>query len=233
MPIPVRCACGKALNAPDSLAGKKAKCPGCGAVLSIPAAGVAPAAKPAAPAPRPAAAPAKPTPKPAASGTKAVPKPTSPAQAKTEVATPADGKDLHAYSSCPTCNSFVSKKDAICVQCGTHLVTGKQLSTVMSSEPTGPVKGVAILCLFLNLALPGLGTLIGGGKGMRQTGCVQLGFVLVAVALLVLGAREPYRGWLEMVPGGSAPLAGAAFAGGVIWALLTSLKILKNAKPAS
>lgn len=36
MPIAVRCACGKSINAPDQLAGKKAKCPSCGAALSIP-----------------------------------------------------------------------------------------------------------------------------------------------------------------------------------------------------
>lgn len=38
MPISVNCECGKSLRAPDSLAGKKAKCPQCGAVVSLPAA---------------------------------------------------------------------------------------------------------------------------------------------------------------------------------------------------
>lgn len=37
MPIPVQCDCGKSLNVPDKLAGKKGKCPACGAVLNIPA----------------------------------------------------------------------------------------------------------------------------------------------------------------------------------------------------
>jgi predicted RNA-binding Zn-ribbon protein involved in translation (DUF1610 family) len=37
--IQVKCAkCGTRLKAPDALAGKKAKCPGCGAVLEVPAA---------------------------------------------------------------------------------------------------------------------------------------------------------------------------------------------------
>lgn len=37
MPISVSCPeCGKGLKAPDALAGKKAKCPGCGAVVPIP-----------------------------------------------------------------------------------------------------------------------------------------------------------------------------------------------------
>ncbi len=38
MPIPVKCSCGKQISAPDKLAGKRAKCPGCGEALSIPAA---------------------------------------------------------------------------------------------------------------------------------------------------------------------------------------------------
>lgn len=39
MPISVKCdECGKGLKAPDALAGKKAKCPQCGAVIPIPAA---------------------------------------------------------------------------------------------------------------------------------------------------------------------------------------------------
>ncbi len=39
MPIHVECDCGKSLNVPDKLAGKKGKCPACGAVLNIPAKG--------------------------------------------------------------------------------------------------------------------------------------------------------------------------------------------------
>ena len=37
MPISVKCGdCGKALKAPDALAGKKARCPDCGAVVAVP-----------------------------------------------------------------------------------------------------------------------------------------------------------------------------------------------------
>ena len=38
MSIPVSCNCGKHVNAPDHLAGKTVKCPGCGNPLTIPAA---------------------------------------------------------------------------------------------------------------------------------------------------------------------------------------------------
>ena len=37
MPIVVRCSCGKSLRAPDSLAGKAARCPACKSPLRIPA----------------------------------------------------------------------------------------------------------------------------------------------------------------------------------------------------
>ena len=36
MPITVNCACGKVLRVADAHAGKRAKCPGCGAVLPVP-----------------------------------------------------------------------------------------------------------------------------------------------------------------------------------------------------
>ena len=39
MPISVKCSdCGKALKAPDALAGQKAKCPDCGAMVVVPSA---------------------------------------------------------------------------------------------------------------------------------------------------------------------------------------------------
>src|SRR5262245_9080026 len=36
MPIPVSCACGRALRLKDDLAGRKVRCPTCGAVLTVP-----------------------------------------------------------------------------------------------------------------------------------------------------------------------------------------------------
>lgn len=36
MPITFDCACGKTLRVPDASAGKKAKCPVCGAVVAVP-----------------------------------------------------------------------------------------------------------------------------------------------------------------------------------------------------
>lgn len=42
MSIQFSCACGHNLNAPDEMAGKRAKCPKCGAVISIPLGGPPP-----------------------------------------------------------------------------------------------------------------------------------------------------------------------------------------------
>jgi hypothetical protein len=50
--------CAKTLNVPDSLAGKRVKCPGCGGVLELPSAPAEAASEPAAP-PAPAPAPAR------------------------------------------------------------------------------------------------------------------------------------------------------------------------------
>lgn len=226
MPIAVKCSCGKALSAPDHLAGKRVKCPGCGNPLGIPGAS-APAAKPAAAAPKPAAPAAKP------------PAPKAPAGAKPAArppATPAEeDKPLHDYASCPNCNAFVSKKDAICIHCGLNLITGKKLSTVHSKEPTGPPKNIAMLCLVLNvLPLPGVGTLIGAGKSQRPTGFMQMGLGLLGIAGWVLIAMDIPAGignTLGLVPAGTVILPLLPYLGGAIWGIGSGLAILANAKP--
>jgi len=43
MPIAVACKCGKKFQAPDSLAGKRVKCPGCQQLLVVPGGQAAPA----------------------------------------------------------------------------------------------------------------------------------------------------------------------------------------------
>lgn len=258
MPIPVKCPCGKSLSAPDHLAGKRVKCPGCGNPLAIPVAGAArpaatlpgakPAPKPAAPSPsKPAPRPAVPAPKPPAARPKPVaarPVPAKPAVAAKPASRPAPApapkkaeggdEDLHDHSSCPSCNSFVSKKDAICIHCGLNLVTGKQLTTVHSKDPTGPPKGVAVLCMILNLLIPGSGTLVGGGAAHRMTGVYQMLTALVGVAFFVLiGMNIPpgVGGWLKIVPAGAILVPLLPILGAVGWALPSSLEILKNAKP--
>ena len=233
MPIRVTCTCGKSLNAPDTLAGKKAKCPGCGRVLSIPGAGAAaakapaPAAKPTAAKPAPAVA--KPAPKPALGGTtQIVMRPPSSA------AKLPPSPELHNHASCPSCNAFVSKKDALCVQCGMNLVTGRKLTTVHSKEPTGPAKNVATTCLVLNIfPLPGVGTLIGGGKDERMHGLLQLITYLVGVAFWNPWYPGMYKILEEGFGGGLiATILGPLLTlGGMGWGAWAGVEILKNAKP--
>ena len=42
MPIVVTCNCGKSYHAPDTLQGKRVKCPACGGVVTVPMAAAAP-----------------------------------------------------------------------------------------------------------------------------------------------------------------------------------------------
>ncbi|HOD83416.1 MAG: hypothetical protein BWX88_03786 [Planctomycetes bacterium ADurb.Bin126] len=55
MSILVRCVCGKAMNVKDEHAGKRGRCPACGAIIDIPAATTTQPSTPPATAPRPAA----------------------------------------------------------------------------------------------------------------------------------------------------------------------------------
>ncbi|MBI4230942.1 MAG: hypothetical protein HY608_08925 [Planctomycetes bacterium] len=117
--IRVACACGKALAVPASYAGKKVKCPGCGNVLVVPGpAAAAPSAVPK-PAPAVAAPPKAPVAAKAAKGAAAVPKP-HPKAAESDP----ERKPLHDRHDCPGCGKFVSFFDAICLDCGTNMLTG-------------------------------------------------------------------------------------------------------------
>src|SRR5438874_2336436 len=105
MSIVVSCSCGKRLRARDELAGKRAKCPGCGKMLVVPPKAVdpeediydvidPPAAAPSAP--KPAAKPiAAPRPAIAAAPTYSptVPGRIAPAPKSSPVATPALGQE--------------------------------------------------------------------------------------------------------------------------------------------
>src|SRR5687768_5574069 len=102
MPIEVSCECGKRLRAPDSSAGRRAKCPGCGRVLQVPAAPGAPAVGVKAAAPQ--QAPLPPVPAAGASAARppaprkpAPPPRARPAPAPTPVPVPAAEDDSDEY----------------------------------------------------------------------------------------------------------------------------------------
>lgn len=115
MPIKVVCSgCKKALNAPDSMAGKKVRCPGCQQVIDVP-----PPLKAyqgdTKMAPKPAGAPAPP--KPAAPGMTPAgpPTPNSAAGAKANV--------------CPKCKKTLETDVVICIECGINVRTGAKFNT--------------------------------------------------------------------------------------------------------
>lgn len=115
MPIQVTCGqCKQTLAAPDTLAGKAAKCPKCSAIINIPA------AAPAAPALSPLGAPAG-----AAAGFGA----------------PAPSGAIPGGSVCPTCYSSLPPNAVLCVKCGFNLKTGQQTKTVRGPGLGGPKLG--------------------------------------------------------------------------------------------
>lgn len=103
MPIRVACQCGKAFAAPDNLAGKAVKCPGCGQPLRIPGGAAAPAP----------ARPAAPQPAPLSGGL---------ADLLDEA-----GIAQHAGPRCPQCEAPLAPTAVLCVKCGFHRQSGQRV----------------------------------------------------------------------------------------------------------
>ncbi len=145
MPIKVNCAlCGKTLSAPDSAAGKKAKCPGCGQIVTVPgvAAVTAPKVVHVAEAVH-VAATAAPSPLP----------PQTPTPAASSAA--AEGE---TRQPCPECGEMIVKGAAKCRFC--DAIFDSKLRALESARPGGKVgdlKKVAsyqrgvILCILLQV----------------------------------------------------------------------------------
>lgn len=105
MPIHVICPkCKKPLTAPDSMAGKKVKCPGCQAVMNVPA-GI-----------------------PAYQGeTKLAVKTSAPPPAPQAPAPPA----ARGGNACPKCKKGLPEDAIICTDCGINIRTGEKLNTTI------------------------------------------------------------------------------------------------------
>jgi len=109
MPIKLRCQCGKTLNAPDSTAGKRVKCPGCGKAIRVPASGSA--AHPKATAPR---GQAKPAP-----------------SLSEDLGSLFDEEGFSATveAVCPSCRAEMTANAVLCTKCGYHKESGEQLES--------------------------------------------------------------------------------------------------------
>jgi hypothetical protein len=122
MPISLTCTCGKQLRLKDEAAGKKGKCPACGAIFQIPAAGgSAPAAH------------ERPTPP----ATPRVAEPRAPDSNRlgVKVSRPPSSKIIVGAGPCPGCNAPLAKGAVMCVRCGYDVRTGsKKRSTVSGSS---------------------------------------------------------------------------------------------------
>lgn len=105
MPIPVRCqSCSKALKVPDKYAGKRIKCPGCQASLSVPS-GKAKAAKKK---PAPVAAPAE-----------------SDADFLADLDFDSRSAVDTSVQICPKCAAEIPEDEVVCGECGHNLTTGR------------------------------------------------------------------------------------------------------------
>ncbi len=113
MPIKIRCQCGKALNAPDSAAGKAVKCPGCGKPLRVPAAagasGSAVGRKP--------------------SATKPQAKPVAAANNDIGSLFDEEGFSSQVEAICPSCRVEMPANAVLCTKCGFHKETGIRLES--------------------------------------------------------------------------------------------------------
>lgn len=111
MPIAVACStCGRSFKAPDSAAGRRAKCPKCGAVLPIPG------PESSAPTPPQPTAPAPEPPPPAALARVARP-PAGHAVAPSS----RDDPDEDDYKKCPFCGEDIRARAKKCKHCGETL----------------------------------------------------------------------------------------------------------------
>ncbi|MBM3999295.1 MAG: hypothetical protein FJ297_07110 [Planctomycetes bacterium] len=116
MPITIACRCGQKLNVKDELAGKRVKCPKCGAALSIPGSDPSVAGS--------ARGDAR-----AAPASKAAHRRQDDAFDEIGLILRGEGE-----AECPSCRSAVPKNAVLCVNCGYNFQSGQRIQTLGKSQ---------------------------------------------------------------------------------------------------
>ncbi|MCE9583534.1 MAG: hypothetical protein K8T20_13695 [Planctomycetes bacterium] len=133
--ISLRCSCGKKLHVPDTMAGKKGKCPGCGASVAVPRAGYIDedgdevaedlSALELEEAPAGAAKSARPVPQ-------------EPPKTGEILSAPVAAPEIRKAVTCPVCGERYPGHVLACARCAIDLATGKPLAGVVPGRMSAP-----------------------------------------------------------------------------------------------
>ena len=186
--ITVRCPCGAKLKLPAAATGRKARCPKCEKVFTVP--GLPAADKNAAPVAEPAHEPTE--------GLSAFEELAQ--QERTAAAT--SSPDLaRMLACCPECGTAIPGNATLCVQCGYNIETGKQAkaASVRAAQAGAAARKMATGAggFILGCVLSAVGALIGAAiwAGITIVSDYEIGWIAWILGLLagggmVLGYRE-------------------------------------------
>ncbi|HKQ49190.1 MAG TPA: hypothetical protein VJZ71_14055 [Phycisphaerae bacterium] len=176
--IVIKCGCGTNMRVRASAAGKKAKCPKCGGVMTIPAMAAAPRIVRSTPAPSPEAAPSD--------------------LSDLLPIEPAPSAEPTGGMRCPQCKVLMAAGAKICISCGYNVATGKTLKTSDGSPGKVAVAAKSLGTFALGTVLSGAGAAIGGlvwflvaWYANLSVGYVAWGIGVLAGLGMIWGHRTP------------------------------------------
>jgi ribosomal protein S27AE len=216
--ITVVCSCGKKLKAPATSAGKKARCPACGATVLLN--------------PLAAASPRSP----------AAPRPAAPSRVTAPVELEDDGLDamyelaaqensaapLADSARCPQCQSVMADGALLCTNCGYNVRTGKAMAGAPIPKPAKPLSYAAAAATKKPVDHMAPQGIFIAGLAMSAAFALAASLVWIAVAWLS-GLAIGYIGILIGIAGGLGMRIGHkgfSTAGGYAAAAITLLAIL-------
>lgn len=174
--IVLKCGCGTNMRVRASAAGKKAKCPKCGGIMTIPAMAAAPRIVLSAPAANQTAAPSD------LSDLLPI-EPAPPAE-------PAGG------TRCPQCKIMMATGAKICISCGYNIETGKTLKTTDGTPGRVASAAKTVGAFALGTTLSAVGAALGGLVWflVAWNAHVSVGYIAWGVGVLAgIGMRLGYR----------------------------------------